>query len=379
MGPDAFPIATIRTDMPNSFRFDQSIADLVDPLAVEPQGLQGLKQQGANGTHVIFLFSDDTIEHVLYRYAEYLINVFSELELRDGLYTAIGAVHRPSENNNVPRSVNHYWAAYDHEINSTDPQPKSFVQYIMAGSRLAQQSGQTHALVEKFAEGLLRVVKLSRPDLKLSGRKRRHRYVLELLEEHVEVREIYLNLVRTLGVDRMPLTRIDWENCWQDAVAQIAAVISGGENDTSATQKFLAWDDAVDPLENSGEQRRSDNIFRYSNDKGAVDVCIGSIHSAKGETHKATLVLDTFYRTHHLKFLKAWLTGEKSGGDGEKAALQSRLRLHYVAVSRPSNLLCLAIREDALRKTDIGKLIRHGWRVGRVTHKGIEWLANCIA
>ena len=37
--PDAFPIAEIRKDVPNSFRFDQSVADLADPLALVPQDL----------------------------------------------------------------------------------------------------------------------------------------------------------------------------------------------------------------------------------------------------------------------------------------------------------------------------------------------------
>ena len=84
-----------------------------------------------------------------------------------------------------------------------------------------------------------------------------------------------------------------------------------------------------------------------------MEVQVGSIHSVKGETHTATLVLDTFYRTHHLKALKGWLTGDRFGGGEEASAVQSRMRLHYVAMSRPSHLLCLAIRRDALSMADV--------------------------
>ena len=49
-------------------------------------------------------------------------------------------------------------------------------------------------------------------------------------------------------------------------------------------------------------------------------------------------------------------------------------RLHYVAMSRPSHLLCLAMREDALTGVEIGRIIERGWRVGRVTDAGTEWL-----
>ena len=372
-GLDAFPDAVIRTDIPNSFRFDQSIADLADPLAVGPQGLRGLKEPAGPGSHAILLFNDETIGFVLERYSAILMDVFTEGELRDSIFTAIGAVHRPSGDGNVPRSVNHYWAPYDHEISRADPQPKSFVQHISAGHRLAQTSGEAHALVELMAGGLLRLIKLAKPSLELSQRKRRHRYVLELLEERAEAKQNYLNLVRVLGVDRAPLTKADWDDNWRDTVAGIASAITGPETEAAAVDEFLAWDDAGDPADDGAGQGRSDNIFRYPADNPALAVRVGSVHSVKGETHTATLVLDTFYYTHHLKALKAWLTGAKVGGNGETTAIQSRLRLHYVAMSRPSHLLCLAMREDALNATDIKKIVARGWRVGRVTDAGVEW------
>ena len=372
-GPDAFPDAAIRADVPNSFRFDQSIADLADPLGVEPQGLQGLREPAGHGSHAILLFDDESIGFVLERYAAYLIDVFTEEERRDGIFTAVGAVHRPGGDDKVPRSVEHYWSAYDHEISRANPQPKSFVQHISAGHRLAQRSGETHALVDLVAGGLLRLTRLAKPDLKLSQRNRRHRYILELLKENAEVKRIYLDLVRQLCVDRAPLTKAGWDDNWRDTVAGIAAAITGPEIEATAVDEFLAWDDAGDPADDGAGLGRSDNIFRYPADNPAVEVRVGSIHSVKGETHMATLVLDTFYKTHHLRALKAWLTGAKAGGDGESAATQSRLRLHYVAMSRPSHLLCLAMRENALNAADTKKIVARGWRVGRVTDAGVNW------
>ena len=374
--PDAFPIADIRTDMPSSYRFDQSIANLADPLAVDPQGLQSLKKSDGNRAHAIFLFNEHTIEYVLERYSQHLITVFSDGELRHGLYTAIGAVHRPGGSDNVPRSVGHYWSAYDFEISSSDPRPNTFVQYVIAGNRLSQQSGEANELVEKSAEGLLRLSKLSNSQLRVGGRKRNHRYVLELLEGYVMEKETYLDFVRVVCVDGVALTRDVWEDRWRDVIARTALCIAGAEKEGDEVPKFLAWNDAVAPAEDGAERRESDNIFRYSEGDSSVAVRVGSIHAAKGETHTATLVLDTFYRAHHLKLLRAWLTGKKSGGEGEPSALKSRQRLHYVAMTRASALLCLAIREDALVKGDVNLIVERGWHVGRVTATGMEWLAE---
>jgi DNA helicase II / ATP-dependent DNA helicase PcrA len=97
-------------------------------------------------------------------------------------------------------------------------------------------------------------------------------------------------------------------------------------------------------------------------------VRLGSIHSVKGETHTATLVLESFYHDHHLRELKPWLPGVRSGGFTkgntlERPLLLGRLRLHYVAMTRPSHLLCIAMRKDAFDDPEIATLKARGWQV----------------
>jgi hypothetical protein len=121
-------------------------------------------------------------------------------------------------------------------------------------------------------------------------------------------------------------------------------------------------------LENEGAPRRTDNLFSYPHDEPKVHVRLGSIHSVKGETHTATLVLESFYYSHHLSELKPWLLGTRSGGikkgtTFEGARLLGRLRLHYVGMTRPSHLLCIAMRKDALREEDIATLVGRGWQI----------------
>lgn len=64
----------------------------------------------------------------------------------------------------------------------------------------------------------------------------------------------------------------------------------------------------------------------------------------------------------------------RDGGAKESSALQSRLRQHYVAMTRPSHLLCLAMREDSLADKEIEMLKDRGWRLARVSNEGAEWL-----
>ena len=90
---------------------------------------------------------------------------------------------------------------------------------------------------------------------------------------------------------------------------------------------------------------------------------------AKGQTHAATLVLETFNQSHFLHGLMPWLLGKNQYGAkcaNDKAT--QRLLQIYVAMTRPTHLLCLALRESSLGTgKDIAaneeKLLAGGWQV----------------
>jgi hypothetical protein len=228
--------------------------------------------------------------------------------------------------------------------------------------------------VEKIAEAVIRLARIADPAFTARRSRRKHRYILELLDGKDAAKTAYINMVRTLAVDRVTLTEDAWNDNWRPKVTLVAQDMTGAAVDGEDVLAFLAWRHAQ-PVAGGEEQwSRSDNIFRYPRDNPAVAVRVGSIHSVKGETHTATLILETFYRAHHLKALKPWLLGDRAGADGANAVLKARLKLHYVAMTRPSRLLCLALRHDSVEDNEITKLRGRGWRVARVTADRPEWV-----
>lgn len=114
------------------------------------------------------------------------------------------------------------------------------------------------------------------------------------------------------------------------------------------------------------------NFFSHPPEDPKVNIRLGSIHSVKGETHTATLVLESFFHKHHLSELKPWILGERAGGAKKKQRgrpemegprLLGRLKLHYVAMTRPSHLLCLAMRRDAFIDDELKELQAQGWQL----------------
>lgn len=377
---DPFPDPRIRKDIPNSHRFGQEIADLADPLALEPQDLVGCGPcretiaSDTTGKHMIFLFDDQTVGSVIRTYADYLLDLFSVEELQTGTFTAVGAIHRSESDDQLPRLIGHYWPDYDHELTPAEPKPSTFYQYVQAGRKLAGASGETYHVVEKIADGILRLVSLSDPLADPANRRRKHRYILELLAEKPEVRSSYLELVGALAVEGYDPCPNDWNEKWSILVRGIAGAIEGALPSTENARSFLQWSAPNVAEQQTGDSRQRDNIFRYPSEEPKVQIRVGSIHSVKGETHTATLVLDTFYYRHNLATLKPWLLRQKSGEGTERAPNLSRLKQHYVAMTRPSHLLCLAMREDVFSQGELNRLKSIPWRVARVTDAAPVWL-----
>ena len=162
-------------------------------------------------------------------------------------------------------------------------------------------------------------------------------------------------------------TTATWEDHWRGTVRGIAEAIAGSPL-SEETDGFLMWNDK--PVTPTDANRSRNNIFRYCKNGREVSIQAGSIHSVKGQTHTATLVLETFFNKHNLELLLPWLTEKKHGCDKSVGKQQrDRLKLHYVAMTRPTHLLCLAMKRDTLNDEHIGNLRAH-WQLLQVQPDG---------
>lgn len=107
---------------------------------------------------------------------------------------------------------------------------------------------------------------------------------------------------------------------------------------------------------------------------------IATIHSVKGQTHCATMYIETFVYEYEskkaqiknslLKGNHSFIVGEKGkpakGKQSEKDARgKEALKMMYVGFSRPTDLLCYAVLEENV-KDDIEKFKDSGWAVMKI-------------
>jgi len=113
--------------------------------------------------------------------------------------------------------------------------------------------------------------------------------------------------------------------------------------------------------------------------KNNIHIKLGSIHSVKGQTHCATLYLETDYYTSETAKLNVEIIPgtkrklavfgnnplffqEQNFSQLNKARSNETLKMMYVGFSRPTHLLCFAVRKQNIEH-DLERYVASGWTV----------------
>lgn len=373
---DPFPDLDVMREIPDSYRFGEGIAKLAAPLGVQPQPLcgRGPKEVLASGRteadHTVFVFEEGEQAAVLGAFARLLAETFSEQELRTGSFLAVGLKHSQSGSEDPakePQRVGHYWDGYRPEIALREPRPPTMRQHILIGTARSAESGESHPGINMVTAGIARLVTLQEGAAPAQGF-HTHQQVMRGLNGTKCSRPYQYLLCRWIGRGQTPSRKM-WEKVWSGVLRKVVGVLTGREARGKGFSDFLAWSNNGPGAAQTAQNRTTgDNIFRYPSEDPKVAVRLGSIHSVKGETHTAVLLLETFWYKHNLGGLLPWLDGSKSGAG--KPRDSTRLKIHYVGMTRPTHLVCLALRRDSLLKPNgdvndelIARLKVQGWRV----------------
>lgn len=379
---DLFPIPDYRHELPSSHRFGQCIANLANSFGIQPyeSGFEGhgpctfRECIGKECPHTVFLFRQDHATAVLDAYAQLLVDTFPEPVLRAGRFTAVSQVHNSPEDeldHKKPYCVGDYWLQYDATTPHASATPRTLAQYVLCGVSAAEDAGGTSPAVEKIAEGLLRLAGMATQEPSFRSRRYCHRYIRSLLAESEGVLGKYLDIVQAFAVERMSIDQASWESKWKEQARAVAQALARAPVSGDEAERFLAWDAPPCGTPNAPGLQRRANVYCFPRDNPKVEIEVGSIHSVKGQTHTATLVMESFWYEHNLESLREWiLDPSREWEERDGVRKKTRLKLHYVAVTRPTHLLCLAMKRSGfeddrgnLDSVRIRALEKRGWRV----------------
>jgi hypothetical protein len=81
--------------------------------------------------------------------------------------------------------------------------------------------------------------------------------------------------------------------------------------------------------------------------QGRIPVIVDTVHAIKGETHTATLYLETFNNGYDVSRILKCFDPDSLRGKLNSTQKQT-LKIAYVAMSRPTHLLCVAVHKNTL-------------------------------
>lgn len=370
-----------------SHRFDNGISEKIRGLSYNEVHLDSelndvalaernaLCAIGQSFEHTVLVFDDATRGRVIDRFAQAVSRQFEAPHRQSPEFCAkaVGAVGNEIDPNADQLKIGHYWPAYDKGNAATSFKPRTLIEAVRHCRRSASIDwAENYRMLTACLLKLLRLAgQLDGDARNFSARSLRTR--LEADKEWQNLREaIHVMLNESYVIDR---------DHWVEVTALLAAIF-GIEDMPEAAREYLAFSEdeaGVEAMEEAEDDpavltAMPGNTIRHVD--GFV-IELSTIHGVKGETHDATLVMETKNHCFDLGVMVPYLAGEcpsdaqPNAPIGENArsrrANKQFMRQFYVAMSRPRHLLCLALHSDRL-SADHERLLRDkGWAVLRLS------------
>ena len=338
--------------MLNSKRFGAEIAKLANGVALDKSNMVGEGRPFSNNNiqNTIFLFENGQENIVVDKFAELIFRSFSHDELEKyqkyGCHV-LGMVHKIDKE----MSVKNYFEEYNPEVKRQTP--NHLIDYFWIAEEQMEKKGELSLKVEWISKGICKVMR---------------KYPLKEIEKSSSA---FNSIIKTVQPENREKIRsglleimcMNWKTKkeWENVIDQILHLLSDVIKYTDARKdEFLFWNGNEKPEEYTNNRNRA-NEKEYENESGdKINIKFGSIHSSKGRTHLATLVVETKYYEDNLSSTLPWLSGKRP-----KLGVRNRKRLkcHYVAMTRAKGLLCLVIPSKSVNDQARKELENFGWNL----------------
>lgn len=367
-----------------SHRFDESIADKIKTLSFnqiklstcipENKRVERLSacSQKDGFQHSVIIFDDDTINEVIRRFGDIVSNQFHDEYKKTKSFTvkALGAIGIETE-----LSIGSYWNAYHKSKAKNALKFDSLIEII----KYCHQSPELDFSenYQLLIDGIIKGLSLSE---KLDANNRE--FTSKTLQKFLEEKGKWMafrKCIYKLLVDH-EYTR---QELWNGFVNNLKYRFElQSMNDTA--KKYLSYSESVSNTEGNSDENVESMVSLPGNKikhPDGFDIHLSTIHRVKGETHDATLIMETKFHDFDIKVMLPYIIKVLPNEDHPHDSLPEKphhkrkfkpnkkfMRQLYVAASRPRHLLCIAIHashitEDQITEDQKDSLINLGWKI----------------
>lgn len=352
--PDAahFP-AEGHLSLPRSMRFGDTIATASTPLTLSaPTSLLG-NVHVADHAPRLLVFEEASVDQVIPRFAEEVVTHVPPEMLERLPVKAVGA-RKSGEANEFPRRIQCYWSEYDSEAGKPRKATK-FIQVVVAIRARSDLSWKARSdmLWDSCCE------LLTRWGMRLSNRRPTPGRLLAALRQV----EFSVGLRVRSAILMLNSIDIQCEADWSAAMLELQAALRVAFKLPEITAQATAYSEygtTAPPSDDASVKcQRALIAIRGT----TIQIDLATIHSVKGETHAATLVLECFHHVYDLKEVLPIIIGKHDAQRLQNvSSILPAARRTFVAMTRPRNLVAFAIRKSHV-EAHIPDFEAAGWKV----------------
>jgi superfamily I DNA/RNA helicase len=333
------------TPINSTHRFSSDISSKIHGLSLTQIGeLASFRPvPKSNIPHTFFLFTDETKISVLENFCSLLELVDPHRKMN--CVKAIGA----TEGNGG--FISEYWPAYDKNQSTINPRPRTLIEAVRRKWWINQRNaaGQYELLISCILEAL-RIGNLLHSVEGLPRHYTKKSLMLKLKSEGI------YRKFRMMITNWLTQTQLNKE-IWEIQIDEFVNLF--GITECSAKlEEYLSYAN-VESSEQGLSINNIDNLYQSSTGR---EVKVGTIHSVKGESHDATLVLETKNHQFDIKTLANNISLNETSKIKTKRKSKFA-RLLYVAASRPKTLLCFAAHQNHINSDQREALKANGWKI----------------
>lgn len=332
-------------------RFSQAIASFVQNFSITSTPIIALQTYDEELRPHILIYNNDTILQVIPKYSQLVKSYVDagKFKIDDNRPCKAIAWIKEKDTNIALKSYFESFEHNHHKVKETYENLKSYLVYFEGNDGF---KGIRKNIINAF----LKILRLENVKDDTSRFYTKTTLLNKLNEEQKENQNsIYddfnLNL---LTWAKIILIECDVDRAYTGIKSYISIFLSIFGKSINQSRNFL--DDETIETTETIDPTETKNIYN----KDGIDIHVSTVHSVKGETHTATLYLESFYQSEYESTRHIQQFRFNRFNDRRKYHIQST-KMAYVGFSRPTYLLCIAIHkdrfEDSLRKLGCFEII----------------------
>lgn len=326
----------------NSKRFSHNIATVSDLVSIAPYGMRG--KEASNIPPIIITYKDNNVESVLQIFSE-LIKKYSLQNEKNAVFKAIGMVKGKDK-----LGIRDYYPSFDknNDFRNYKNDYLNIESYFSKLDDVILSKNGIKAYYDRFLNVILKVMRFAN----IKTNEGRYYSKNAFLNHVSETDQQFFDRMHRIFVKF--ITLIEKEKEIKKYFSQLILIIIRRYYSVNVDLKEIFHSKtSIDKQVDSAKSLKN-NIYKNKE----IEIQIDTVHGVKGQTHTATLYLETMYYEKTVENIIDYLVNNSKRKRGKR--IEKHLKIAYVAMTRPEKLLCITMDESIFKQNEY-KLKVQGW------------------